>query len=333
MNKENHGTILSAPNTVYIDVTNRCNLKCKHCYVSANKNGKEEFCLYELDKLFKQLNAMSVFGVVISGGEPLIRSDIIEIVNLANENNLLVGISTNGILIDNNFIQNTKGKISNIQISLDSSNACNHEKFRGVLNIYNKTLENIKLLCDNGFYVTVATVLTLDNYNEIEDIINISIKLRVKKYRVIKLIETGEAAVNSLNKVSPYDIQRFYDNIKIIEKKYANSIDIELDNEFTNSEYCTAGIKSIYINHNGEVYPCPFLRLKELYCGNVKQTNLKKIWSNSSLLNEIRGMQLPMFCSDCASKNTCDGGCKARIYSKYKKLNSEFPMCMRGSKL
>jgi radical SAM protein with 4Fe4S-binding SPASM domain len=308
---------LHAPDTVYLEVTNRCNLKCKHCYAIANKSSYE-LPLHEIERLFMRLNEIGTFGVVIGGGEPLIRQDIIDIIDLANNHNLLVGLSTNGSLINEKFIEQVKNKISNVQISLDGHNAEQHEKLRNVKGIFNGTLESIKLLSDNGFYVTVATVITKDNIRFIDKIIDLAIENGAKCYRAMKLIGTGRASINHLDSInSEVDINC----LKKIKAKYSKKIKIEIDNEFFyKNSICPAGMTSISVDYKGYIYPCAFLNDCEFKLGNIKTDDIHDIWLNSKTLERFRQLDNFLNCDSCDNNKQCSTNCKAQLYYNCYKL-------------
>ncbi|MTI49646.1 radical SAM/SPASM domain-containing protein [Sporosalibacterium faouarense] len=314
------GQALYAPNTVYLEVTNKCNLKCKHCYSMANEDGYE-LPLNEIKALFKRLDEIGTFGVVLGGGEPLMREDIVHIINLANKYNLLVGLSTNGILVNKEFLKNTRDKISNIQISLDGHTDEEHERLRNKKGIFKDTLQAIKLLSDNNFHVTVSTVITNDNVNYIDKIIEIALENGAKTYRATKLIKSGNALKNNLDIVDFKFISKYLEELK---EKYSKEIDIEIDSEFyDNKSFCTAGKETIAINYKGDVYFCAFLSNPKFICGNIMEKDIHNIWLNSRKLKEIRQLDKILNCKECENNNNnCFSNCKAMLLNNCSKLDS-----------
>lgn len=333
---------LTAPMIVDFNITKRCNLKCKYCYANAdNYNTESELSLDEIKNILGELAQLNVQTIRLSGGEPLIRKDYCEIVNYCNELGLFVCTNTNGTLITEEIIKCFKKEcVKNIGISLDSYIPSVHNKLRGEVFAFEKTLDGIHKMIDAGLVDKFAVVITLSNENiEIKNVeklldflSNIGVKYVSFQYSVS--VGRGEQFDNCMPDYNKWKniVVWLYSNREVYASKHDIEYTINLTNESdckfelffpfaelgrvdllktvegaessNESEYisCQAGNTTIAITAEGKVYPCELMMCyKELEAGDLRKTTFFDIWNNSDVLNEIRNIKIDELNGICSS--------------------------------
>ncbi len=174
------------PLIVSWNLTRKCNLKCSHCYINATTDElKNELNTEESKRLIDQISEVSRPLLILSGGEPLLRQDVFEILRYGTEKGLRMGLGSNGGLIDAKVAKELKeAGVKTVSISLDSSVPKHHDEFRGVSGSWEKAVNAIKALRENNVLVQVNTTLTQQNYNEIDDIMSLVEEIGVENFHL-----------------------------------------------------------------------------------------------------------------------------------------------------
>jgi len=317
------------PLVVSWNVTRKCNLKCSHCYINAvSKQHNDELTTAESKKLIDQLSEVSRPMLILSGGEPLLRSDIFDIIRYGTQKGLRMGMGSNGALIDGDVAKKLKDAgIKTVSISLDSAIPERHDEFRGVKGSWQKAVDAIKALRENSVLVQVNTTLTQQNYGEIDNIMSLAEEIGVENYHLFFLVPTGRGA--KLADISPTMYENMITNTFAKTARHKLNVrpscapqfmriakDMNLDmRQWIRG--CIAGMYYCRIFPNGEVTPCPYLPVK---LGNIREKSFKDIWFNSDIFKSLRNpTTLKGKCGACDYRNVC-GGCRARAYG----LSSDF---------
>jgi radical SAM protein with 4Fe4S-binding SPASM domain len=344
------------------DITNKCNLKCKHCYSNAGKAIKDELTTDEAKKAIDTLDKSSVPAIAFSGGEPLVRRDIFEITKYASDKGIYVACATNGTLITKEKAREMKNAgIQYAQISLDGATAETHDTFRGIKGVYNKTIQGIKNCVDQELFVNIATTATKYNIKEISKIIGLCKDMRVDWFMLYNFVPTGRGKFISKNDITPYQREQvlsylwdklhngcqvnllstapqfsrvaleseFGENKKIIPTHFANpSLSGNLVNlaEFIGG--CGCGRFYCAIRANGDIDPCVFFPLT---VGNIKTDDFDTLWEKNTILNELRNKDiLQGNCGTCHYRYYC-GGCRARAYAYTGNYLASDPGCIKNA--
>lgn len=154
------GRVLKPLNGVILiwNLTNRCNLYCKHCYAWANSE-KEELSFEEVKEVIEELPANGVRFAILSGGEPLLREDIYEVSELLRKRGIKTYLSTNGLLINSENIRDIKKYFDYVGISIDGDPEV-HDKFRGKKGSFKESLKAIELSLSEGIRTGLRFTLT-----------------------------------------------------------------------------------------------------------------------------------------------------------------------------
>jgi radical SAM protein with 4Fe4S-binding SPASM domain len=311
------------------NVTRKCNLKCPHCYINATEQEPiNELTTEEAKNFIDQICGVSRPLLILSGGEPLLRKDIYELVRYGALKGLKMGLGSNGSLIDDAAAKKLKeAGIETVSISLDSHIPEQHDEFRGVKGSWEKAVNAIKALQKNCVLVQINTTVTQQNYNQIDDLMSLAEKLGVENFHLFFLVPTGRGA-----KIADISPAKYESMIKTTFAKAARHklnvrpscapqfMRIAKDMGLDMSRWirgCIAGLYYCRVYPNGDITPCPYLPIK---LGNIREVHFKEIWFNSEMFKTLREIDaLKGKCGECEHKTLC-GGCRARAYG----LSSDF---------
>ncbi len=311
------------------NVTRECNMKCSHCYINATeKKLDNELTTQEAKNLMDQICQVSKPLLILSGGEPLLRSDIFELIEYGSSKGLKIGLGSNGSLIDDDVAAKLKAAgIATVSISLDSHIPAQHDEFRGVVGAWEKAVNACKALRKNNVLVQVNTTLTHENYGQIDDIMSLAEEIGVENFHLFFLVPTGRGT--KLTDISPQKYEDMITNTFAKVSKHKLNVRPSCAPQFMRIAKgmgldmrqwvrgCLAGLYYCRIYPNGDVTPCPYLPIK---LGNVREKSFKEIWFNSPIFKALRDPNsLKGKCGACEYRTLC-GGCRARAYG----LSSDF---------
>ena len=302
-----------------IEITNKCNLRCKHCYIddyTKNLNYKDFVRYFQHISKYITHNNKSI-NVAITGGEPLVNPDWKEIILYLKSQKIVnqIVIFTNSTLIDADaayFINNVG--ITNIQVSLDGVSKI-HDEIRGKGN-YQKAVNGIKnLTVPVTIHITINSK-NIDNFSEFVSnchIIGISYIL-VSKFVVLG---SGEKFKDFI--ITPDEWHKFYKKNKILNNEYKDKLFINFDRLYTclkehklMSSGCGIGEHSFSLLQNGDIMLC---RRLPFTVGNLNNNSFQDIWCKNKFIDKIRNREnLKGKCGICKYKKNC-GGCRATAYS------------------
>ena len=357
------------PYVVSWNLTYRCNLACEHCYLDAGGTplvGTENFAdRSELgtEECFRVIEEIAAFApeclTILTGGEPLLRRDILEIVRRAAERELWVVVGTNGVRITENVARHlAEAGARGLSISLDALDPDRHDAFRKVRGAWRNTVEGAEILNRTGLPFIVQTTAGSHNLSELEAIADFAHdRLAAKVWNLYFLVPTGRGQFVSDISPAQYDevlaslyrIQRKYERRMLVNAKCApHYIKTVLENAAAQPDPisteapsswpglsqirtysggaggCPAGTHYMGIRPNGDVTPCPYL---PVFAGNLRTGSLEDLWTSSGLFTDIRRRtSLGGRCGECEMNGHC-GGCRARAYGMTGDLMAEDPLC------
>lgn len=282
-----------------LQITKRCNLRCKHCFVGDSSNTNLAF--EKIVKILKEFEDMQGLRVLITGGEPLLHPEFDEINSIFPELALRKILFTNGILLNDVLLK--KLNVQEIQISLDGMKQ-GHESLRGK-GTFDKTLTAIKKAIDHGFQVSVATVIHKKNLQEFKTLDALIKSLPIKDWTVDALTLSGNLKFNQEFWVEPEVVGN-------IMKIYGFSKE-----EHPRLEGYGCGAHLIAVLATGKVAFCSFF--EETPIGNIEE-GLKKIWQRKKqiLLKDLECSHI-----NCPFLNECLGGCRYRAMTMSGNKNSK----------
>jgi radical SAM protein with 4Fe4S-binding SPASM domain len=349
-------TPFARPYVVSWNLTYRCNLACEHCYLDAGgapQVGTENFAdRSELgtEECFRVIDEIAAFApecvTILTGGEPLLRRDILEIVRRAAERELWVVVGTNGVSITENLARRlAEAGARGLSLSLDALDPDRHDHFRKVRGAWRNTVEGAEILNRTGLPFIVQTTVGSHNLGELEAIADFAHdRLAAKVWNLYFLVPTGRGQFVSDITPEQYDevlaslyrIQRKYDRQMLVNAKCApHYIKTVLENGDPRAESqirtysggaggCPAGTHYMGIRPNGDVTPCPYL---PVFAGTLRSSSLADLWTSSALFTGVRRRTaLGGRCGACEMNGHC-GGCRARAFGMTGDLMAEDPLC------
>jgi radical SAM protein with 4Fe4S-binding SPASM domain len=346
--------MFARPYVISWNLTYRCNLACEHCYLDAGgaplvdtENFADRSELGTED-CFRVIDEIAAFApeclTILTGGEPLLRRDILEIVRRAAERELWVVVGTNGVCITENLARRlADAGARGLSLSLDALDPDRHDRFRNVRGAWRNTVEGAEILTRTGLPFIVQTTVGSHNLGELDAIADFAHeRLAAKVWNLYFLVPTGRGQFVSDITPAQYDealdslhrIQRKYDRRMLVNAKcaphYIKTVLEHGDAESRIRTYsggaggCPAGTHYMGIRPNGDVTPCPYL---PVFAGNLRSSPLADLWTSSGLFTDIRRRSsLGGRCGACEMNGHC-GGCRARAYGMAGDLMAEDPLC------
>ena len=331
------------------EVTRSCNLACKHCRAEAHPNPYEgELSTEEAKRLAATFNQTGKPIVIFTGGEPMLRPDVYELVSLVKASGLTCAFSPNGTLIDGEKARRlAECGVDRCSISIDGATAASHDSFRGVPGAFKASMAGIECLKKSGVPFQINTTVTRDNLASFKDIFNLCEKIGAAAWHIFLLVPTGRAASleDQIITAQEYEdvLHWFYDFRKSTDmqlkatcaphyyrimrqraKEEGTAVNAATFGIDALSRGCLGGTGFCFISHTGQVQPCGYLPLN---CGNVRETPFPEIWKNSEIFARLRDpAAYEGKCGACEYHNVC-GGCRARALSMSGNYLAEEPLC------
>lgn len=330
---------------LFWESTIRCNLHCAHCRrVEADAAVDSDLTTAQAMGLIDQLAGVGQAQgfmplLVFSGGEPLCRNDIFELIEYAVAQGIKCALATNGTLIDPTMAARVKAAgVERVSVSLDGATGQIHNKLRKLEGSFEAAVHGIECLRQCGVPFQINMTLTRYNAHQLDDVFALAETLGAVAVHLFMLVPVGcgeEFAEEDMLSADQYE--QLLD--RIAKKEHTGRLEIKvtcgphyervirqqkLPHKHA-SKGCLAGSGVLFVGHSGEVFPCGYL---PIHCGNILQTPLVKIWADSPDLARMRDtQQLKGKCGVCGYRAVC-GGCRARAYAATGDYMEAEPMCV-----
>ena len=257
--------------TCHWEVTKECNLNCLHC-ISSVGNKRE---LNEKSAL-KAIDVLRDWGckeIYFTGGEPLVRKDMLNILEKAKENKMKVGLLSNGTLISNKNIKQIKNYVDEVGISLDGASAKINDLIRG-RRTFGKIINAVNLIKKHKIPITLYITICKLNINDFENVLRVAKSLKINNIRVNEISLRGRAYKNK--KVLGFSKQEKL-NLKGYLFNILKKFDYQ-DKDFLFYDSCEIDDKNIFISPLGYIYPCieVYQRKPGCHLGNILEVNKKE---------------------------------------------------------
>lgn len=290
------------PYSITMEVTSACNLSCVMCSTDSGKAGKDDLTVDDIYPFVEQVKKYKPTPFAISGGEPLIKKDIVLylVEQLSPIKEIAVSIFTNGTLIDKDYAQQLyDAGLQIARVSLDGHTAAVHDAIRGE-GAFEKTIEGIKNLKELGIRVNTVSVIS---------------KLNYPYHKEIR--EYVKAIADSNDFVGVYPWGRASDDLSLTTEESFTFRVVDMEQIVTNvspRNRCNVG-ETIYIKANGDIFPCFLLRFPEFKVGNIKENDLADMY-DTDMIQELLQVTVKDIegCKDCYIRYYCGGGCRAHAY-------------------
>ena len=324
------------------EVTQACDLACVHCRAAAQPDRHpQELSTEEGKGLIDQIAAMEIPVFVLTGGDPLKRPDLFELIAHARHRGVRVSLtpSATPLLTEERVRQLQQAGLARLAVSVDGALPETHDAFRGLAGSWARTMDAVQWANDAGLPVQINTTFSRRNIGEMEALVHLMESKRIALWSVFFLVPTGRgkledllnadefedvfARLHALSKTASFDIKtteaqhyrRYVLQQRARERANAHSQPVpthEQDNIGRAPRGLNDGKGFVFISHTGEVFPSGFMPLA---AGNIRQEQLASIYRDSPLFRSLRDTkQLEGKCGACEFKEIC-GGSRARAYA------------------
>ena len=348
------------PLLVFWETTKACPLACRHCRADAQfVGGPDELTTAEGRALIDDLATLGSPRpiLVLTGGDCLMRDDLVELARYAHEAHLPVAVapSVSPRLTAPTLDALREVGVKSASLSLDGAGPASHDTLRGIEGHFEATLEAIDRLVAHGFSTQVNTTVMPSNLEELADVAGIVIERGADVWEVFFLITTGRgSAIASTTPRENEDVCRFLVDasrygvtVRTVEAPFFRRVALEGAGEGgplyrrlsarlaerlgparaaarAPSAATRDGKGIVFVGANGDVYPSGFLPLA---LGNVRESRLSEIYQRHPLLRSIRAAQFSGPCGRCVHANLC-GGSRSRAFAAFGDPLASDPGCV-----
>lgn len=296
---------LTGPLAVHLEIIGACNLTCTHCFASPLPRHQNPLSLDEMNQLFEELAGIGALRLGLTGGEPLMRKDLFEILDAATEQGLHPCLTTNGLLITEEIAREFGERdLVWLNVSLDGATAATNDAIRGV-GTFDQVIDRLKILGRYARY-TIAFTITSQNAHEVEACAELARSAGAHTAVFRPMYPTGAGLAN-LHLMPTFE--QYTSALERLDGCLESDEDLRGIDSFspqhrqeqladvTGNQGCGAANHVASISVQGEVNPCSFLGA-EWDSGNIRERSFRDIWNDSQKFQTMRAM----------SGHGCDGG-------------------------
>lgn len=337
---------LDFPQDIYLHMTNNCNLKCPYCYNKTDRETKislekigmvaPTLSTQEFKDLIARIIECGVRRILFTGGEPLMRPDILELVEFARDKSETIKLEmlTNAILITDEVAETLCKCMNFVTISLDGHEKHMHEYYRGK-NTFEPTVRGIRRLVAKkkelglaGPYISIVPALTERNIINMKEIFEYSLDDLGANGLAPIIFQAGDHQEVNIAQIPALDVyleamDRTGEFLKSRAARMGKSI-TPTAAPIAPRNHCGVGHGEISVDPGGFVYPCQSLHFDEFICGNVREYDIKEIFTESAVMKRMRSTTVDSIavCSHCDLRYLCNAGCRATAYNVYREFDA-----------
>jgi AdoMet-dependent heme synthase len=333
--------------TLFWNVTYACNFGCGVCFTDSGSVRPRELDTREAFDLVRQAREAGVGDVLISGGEPFLREDLVPILARMGESGLTARIASNGSLLDAGILRRIKAEtqVKSFQISLDTMDPEIYAILHGTSpETHSRVMRNLKLVREAGFHTTVSTRLLPMTIDGIPDILDAAAREGWSTVTVHCPLHTNRAngafgqaedvlgllrpALDHFERLDPHWLVETY----IPWAEYHPLIPgCEGRLRFVHRG-CRAGRDRLTVSPTGMLSPCVCLDVPAAHIGDVRKDRLADVFASSPLCDVFRNPAAHGICATCPEVARCGGGCRASAYVLTGKIDGQDLSCpvLRG---
>jgi AdoMet-dependent heme synthase len=269
-----------------LNVTNDCNLRCRHCAFDSGQSIMHDMDVDKIREMLADTRALGGMKVDITGGEPTLRKDLIEIIGIAKEMGYRIELVTNGTLMSRTKLARLKeAGMESIAISLDGHDYQSHSTVRGLSKgQYRRALETIEESISLGIPTKINTIVCVENLQSIPRLTEFAIKSGACEHGIYYFTPVGRGSKGILHPVDPIrwlrfirqDLSRYADKIRlsvevpVMEKGLAKGFGCLLDEDAYH----------LQILPDGRVYPCAILASYGLPIASLNESKIDNVWND-----------------------------------------------------
>jgi radical SAM protein with 4Fe4S-binding SPASM domain len=322
-----------------LHLTNRCNLRCRHCCFDSGRSAMAELPTRRIRALLAEATALGAREIHVTGGEPFVRGDVFEVVAEAVRQGARVRVQSNGTALDRRRLQILSALgIHELMISLDGPEEV-HDSIRG-RGTYAKAWNAVRTAQALGIPVRVNTVVMRRNLGTIPLLLSRTVDLGLKVHSFFHFTPFGAGAALADEVIGEDEWLPFVDELRrFCRARRVADTEVVVEQVFLAWPDLTPGqVLGCRIRHrrycqilcDGSVSPCTFLLGSGLFLGNVREKSLETVWNDD---RNWRRYEAPMsVCQDCGRFDRCQGGCWLYAYRLGGALQRD-PRCRPGARV
>jgi len=329
------------PFILFWEVTRACALACKHCRAIAQpKAHPEELNHEEALALVDEIAELAPPMLVLTGGDPMMRRDIFDIIERATARGLRVALSpaATNRLLHTDFHKLRAAGVVSMSLSLDGATQATHDAFRGVPHTFERTLQAARMAKEAGIQLQINTTISRSTLPELEGFVDILKEIQPDVWSVFLLVPTGRATLEELPGAT--ELEALWSRLLELRSELPFAIKTTEGHHYRRALMQAArssgapaprhmvptrdGKGVAFISHVGEIQPSGFLPLT---AGNVRTDKLADIYRSHPLFVQLRNDDaLGGKCGRCEYRRMC-GGSRARAYGSCGDMMAAEPLC------
>lgn len=327
---------------LYILLTDKCNMRCPHCYIAAGEieqKNERELNLEKYIEVIEKLRDRGLRYVKLTGGEPLVKKDIVKsILEYCNKNDIFTSLETNGTLLDDediSFLASMKNM--DLSFSLDFPDD-RFDTFRDYSGAFDKVVQAIKQINQSatGVNITVLGTIFRDNFEIMDDLASYVIENLGVRVKLNPCTEVGRASSDNFRQklLSPKELLTFYERVHTIANKYPGKLTVILpyifhDNNSALHLSCCEAKEIIGLMPDGSVSLCGIGVINDqTIWGNVHDEDILSIVENSNeLIEKFKNYDYTGVCQKCMFRKCCANVCPAYALEAYGSFTASYPVC------
>jgi radical SAM protein with 4Fe4S-binding SPASM domain len=325
--------------TVHFNSTKSCNLGCSFCYDKAVRGRTENLSLEIIRNLAKEAAELGARRVILSGGEPMVRTDWQEVAKVFDEAGMEVSLATNGTLITDD-VAKFLGGLKNVSLSISvDGDEKTHDRLRDQKGAHHRTMRGLKALKCEGVTFDVNATVYRDNLSEVTFLTRLARDFDCD-VRLSLLHPNGRGQSMLGKALEPEEIFRLREYCHTLRQKgikiFLNLPPLlqYLDEIIpTRGAACGWAINFCGVLANGDVSICGVASDEpDLVAGNIKEKSFKEIWATSPLFRQTRSLNvrdLGGICGRCAFNEFCGGACRLSAFRAEGDFLAPYELCQR----
>ncbi len=333
--------------SIYFYLTEGCNLACRHCWVSPRFQDKSKQYGFLKPDLFEhilvQAKELGLGCIKLTGGEPLLHPQVLQLLELTSKYDLRLAVETNGVLCTQEIAEAlTRVKLDSISVSLDGADAATHEWMRRVPGCFEAAKQGVRRLVEKNIHPQLIMAVTKRNRDQVEEVVRLAEELQCDsvKFCFISPVGCGEqltAKQETLTLQESIALDRWIE--EVVQKQtflpLYTSMPVAfkpLHRVFESGLSCGCNIAGLLgVLWNGSYALCGIgMSVPELIFGNAAEDALRDVWEHTPVLHELREGLPHRFsgvCGQCLTKKMCLAHCIAHNYHKTKSLWASCSIC------
>ncbi|MDO8688106.1 MAG: radical SAM protein, partial [Dehalococcoidales bacterium] len=340
------------------EITRSCNLFCAHCRASAHQGSYEgELTTEECFRVIDEIREVGQPMIILTGGEPLLRPDVLQLAQYGADKGLRMVMGTNGTLVTEEMAARLKAiPIACVGVSLDFPSAARHDDFRCMVGAFDVAMSGIDNARRAGIDIQINSTISKMNVAYLNELVSLALQAGAKSFHPFLLVPTGRGKDLESVELSPQEYEETLNWICAKADELRGKLAIRPicaphfmritrerqrqsgqgapavshpsagghpGHSFTRG--CLAGTGFSFISHLGIVQGCGYL---DVEAGDLKKSSFGQIWKRSVLFNDLRTLgNYKGKCGLCEYKRIC-GGCRARAYETNGDYLEAEPYCV-----